>query len=437
MSNFKKYPNISFKSTDEILSVQEELLRKHLSYCYHNSPYYSKILKGLISSNFTLDDLKTLPFTDKTDFVKNNSEFLAVERKEITDLVFSSGTTGKPAKIMYTESDLERLAYNEKMAFTGCELSNLDTVLLTCTIDRCFVAGLAYFMGVRAIGATAVRNGLNSLESHIEIIKSIQPSAIIGVPSFLYRLGKYIEELGDMKLFKSVRKLICIGEPIRNADYSFSELGNNIQILWNSDLYSTYASSEIVSTFCECREGNGGHLLPDLAIIEIINENGDLLPDNEIGEIVVTPLQCTGMPLIRFKTGDVGFVDCSKCGCGRKTLRLGPIQGRKKQMLKVQGTSLYPQAFYSILDGIFNIDSYYIEVNEKNTLSDSIKVFVSLKNPDKILVTMIENEIKAKLRISIPVIIKRDDEVKLKVFSPESRKPKKFFDNRQNNYGIV
>jgi phenylacetate-CoA ligase len=434
MYDFDKYFDISSKAKDEIILVQEKLLKEHLTYCRNNSPFYKRHFKDLSLdiSNFNLKDLKNIPFTDKSDFVKNNNDFLAVNNREIVDLVLSSGTTGKPAKIMYTDHDLHRLAYNEKKAFTGSGLTNSDTVLLTCTIDRCFVAGLAYFMGVRAIGATAVRNGLNSLESHTELIASVKPTAIVGVPSFLYRLGKYIAENFDSRLLNSVNKLICIGEPIRNIDFSTSKLGTNIQKIWNAGLYSTYASSEIVTTFCECAKGKGGHLLPDLAVVEVIDENGNNLPDNELGEVVVTPLQCTGMPFVRFKTGDISFIDSSKCSCGRNTLRLGPIQGRKNQMLKIQGTSVYPQAFYSILDGIPEVSGYYIEVKEANILSDSVKIFVSLRNNEANLIDKINNELRAKLRVTTPIIIKSESDIKSSVFSQESRKPKKFFDKRKS-----
>jgi phenylacetate-CoA ligase len=434
MHNFDKYLDISVKTKDEITAIQEKLLREHLMYSCNHSPFYREYFKNLSLDfpHFQLKDLKNLTFTSKPDFIKRNDDFLAVDNKEIVDLVLSSGTTGKPAKVMYTDHDLQRLAYNEKKAFTGCGLTNSDTVLLTCTIDRCFVAGLAYFMGIRAVGATAVRNGLNSLESHAELISSLRPTAVIGVPSFLYRLGKYITEKLDSKLLNSIKKLICIGEPIRNIDFTTSKLGTNIHDIWNADLYSTYASSEIVTTFCECSEGEGGHLLPDLAIVEIVDRNGKTLPDNELGEVVVTPLQCTGMPLVRFKTGDISFTDSSKCNCGRNTLRLGPIQGRRNQMLKIQGTSVYPQAFYSILDGIPEVSGYYIEVMEANTLSDSVKIFVSTKNNETNLIREINIKLKAQLRVTVPIILKSENEIKSIVFSRESRKPKKFFDKRKN-----
>ncbi len=107
------------------------------------------------------------------------------------DIVLSSGTTGKPTAMMYTENDLRRLAYNEEISFASCGLTRDDVVLLTCTIDRCFIAGLAYFSGVRSLGAAAIRNGLSSAESHLEVIQRLKPTALVGVPTFLLKLGQY------------------------------------------------------------------------------------------------------------------------------------------------------------------------------------------------------------------------------------------------------
>jgi phenylacetate-CoA ligase len=324
---------------------------------------------------------------------------------------------------------LLRLEYNEKKSFLCCGINDQDRVLLTCTLDRCFIAGLAYFLGVRSVGATALRNGLNSLESHVELLRELKPTAIVGVPSFLYRLGIYVQESSDYGVFDSVKKLMCIGEPIRNKKFILSELGLKLQAMWNAKLYSTYASSETITTFCECEEGRGGHLHPDLAIVEIVDDYGENLDAGEVGEVVVTPLGCAGMPLVRFKTGDISYLDESLCVCGRNALRLGPILGRKQQRLKIQGTTLYPQAIYSVLEGIPGISDYYLEVTEKETLSDEVKVFLSL-SCDDLPKEKIEKILNAKLRVAVKVYIKSVPEKRSIVFSSESRKPQKFFDYR-------
>ncbi|HJO93641.1 MAG TPA: AMP-binding protein [Victivallales bacterium] len=427
MNSFDKYTDLAFKNRETIDNIQNKLFQNHLNYCLNNSPYYRNLLK-----NRDINNLNELPFTDKNQLVKDNDLFIAANKNEIVDISYSSGTTGKPVKIMSTESDLKRLAYNEYKSFQTCDMNKNDTVLITCTMDRCFIAGLAYFSGVRKLGAKAIRNGLNSLESHNLAINDLSPTVIIGVPSFLRRLGKYIHTTGKTKSMERVRKLICIGEPIRKRDFTTLPLGLELSKLWNADIYSTYASSEIASTFCECKYAHGGHLNPDLAIIEIIDKNNNVLPSGNIGEIAVTPLQCTGMPLLRFKTGDISFIDNSQCKCGRNTPRLGPVIGRKQQMLKIYGTTIYPQTIFASLEEISGITEYYIEVVSKNDLSDIVTLHLAVE--DKSLTKeFITNKLNAKLRVGINISLEPEQTIKERVFNINSRKPIRFFDNRSKN----
>ncbi len=425
MFKLSLYPRIEFNAAKEIKIIQNRLLLKHISFCLKNSKFYRKQIKRL-PKRFKLTEL---PFTEKIDIAKYNNDFLAVTEDKISDIVLSSGTTAEPTQIVYTESDLLRLSYNEKQSFLSCGIRKQDKVLLTCTLDRCFVAGLAYFLGVRAIGASAIRNGVNSLESHFEVIRRMLPSVIVGVPSFIRKLGVYLNE-HDFPAHKSkVNKIICIGEPLRDRELNFLKLGEDLERIWKAKVYSTYSSSEIVSTFCECTAQKGGHLHPDLAIVEIVNDSGRVLPHGEIGEVVVTPLQIEGMPLLRFKTGDISFIVDKPCSCGRKSLRLGPILGRKKQMLKVSGTTFYPQAVFSCLEEICQINEYYVVVSSSDYLSDNLEVFVSVNN-QSCTAEKIESKLNARLRVRPKVFIVDEEFIREQVYNPKSRKPVRFFDRR-------
>ncbi len=344
---------IEFGTPAEIRAMQERLLGEHLRYIAERSPYYRRLLKDIPTGPLGLDLLADFPLTDKKAFSDHNDELLSVPVSKIEDIVLSSGTTGRPTRIMYTRADLDRLAYNEQLSFASTGLTAEDTVLLTCTMDRCFIAGLAYYLGVRAIGAAAIRNGLNTLESHAEIISRLRPTAIVGVPSFLAKLGRFLSGSGLAEAASGVKRLICIGEPVRGRDLRPSPLGQRLAEAWDgAKVFSTYASSETISSFCECTGGCGGHLHPELAIVEIVDDAGGRVADGEAGEIVLTPLGIEGMPLLRFRTGDVSFLVSEPCSCGRNTPRIGPILGRKQQMMKFRGTTLYPNMVFEVLDAI-------------------------------------------------------------------------------------
>lgn len=411
----------------ETAVLQEQLLRKQLAYCKKYSPYYSEILRDIDTDNFQLADLKNLPLTEKHVIAEDPERFVCVERKDIGEIVFTSGTTGDPCKIIYSGRDMQRLRYNEQRCFTAAGINSEDIVLLTCTGDRCFIAGMAYYLGARSVGAAAVRNGLNSIASHLDILRSIKPTVIVGVPSFLKHLG---EAAAEQNLTGSVRKLMCIGEPVRDKEFNLAGLGRLIGSLWNAQVHSTYASSEIVSSFCECTALNGGHLLPDLVIAEIIDDSGNVLGYNEVGELVLTQLNAEGMPLIRFRSGDITFLTDAPCACGRFSPRLGPILGRKSQLLKCKGTSIYPQGIYNIMNADSNVMDFYLEVSGE-ALSDHIEVYAALRQTD-CDISELKNKLYAHCRMAIPLNIVSAEQVQQKVFGV-SRKPVRFHDLRKRS----
>ena len=426
---------IEFATPADIRGLQERLLGEHVRYVMERSPYYRRVLKGMEMPDgpFSLDRLSELPITDKSAFSDHNDELLAVPMSAIEDIVLSSGTTGRPTRVMYTRADLDRLAYNEHISFASTGLTADDVVLLTCTIDRCFIAGLAYYLGVRSLGAAAIRNGLNSLESHAEIISRLRPTAIVGVPSFLAKLGSYMTDIGRSDEAANVRRLICIGEQVRDSDLNPSALGLRLAEAWGgATVFSTYASSETITSFCECTAGRGGHLHPELAVVEILDDDGNPVSDGEAGEVTVTPLRIEGMPLLRFRTGDVSFLVNEPCACGRNSARLGPILGRKKHMMKFRGTTLYPNVIFGVLDGIAGVREYCLEVSSGDyELSDEVRVLLSVGPEFRGTAVEVMNTLQAGLRVRPEVRILGDDDIRARVYAGGSRKPIRFMDMRK------
>ena len=419
---------IAFKPAEQIAERQAELLRAHALYCREHSPYYREVLRD---RELPLDGkmeelLSSLPLTRKCDIERANDTFCAVRAEQIVDVVMSSGTTGRPTKITYTEHDLQRLAYNEEKAFLSCGLGRDDVLLLTCTMDRCFVAGLAYFLGSRSLGAACIRNGHGTLDSHAEMIKRTNPTAVVGVPSFLRKLGSHLKDRGIDPAGTSVTRIVAIGEPLRDREMNLSRVGQDIERTWGARVYSTYASSETITTFCECVEQNGGHLHPDLAVVEIIDERGNRLAAGEIGEVVVTPLAVEGMPLLRFRTGDVSFLLDQPCDCGRNAVRLGPVLGRKSEMLKVRGTTLYPPAILAALAEIDGVTDFYVSARSTETLSDEVTAHVALRDKTSLSAEDIAARLQARLRVRPDVVVEPEGHIRQVVYDPKQRKPIRF-----------
>src|SRR5690606_27644657 len=129
----------------------------------------------------------------------------------------------------------------------------------------------------------------------------------------------------------SVQKVLCIGAPLRNSDFEPSNLLIQLQETWHAESLTTYASTEVATAFTECSFGKGGHELPELFWVEILDESGEEVAEGELGEITVTPFGVEAMPLLRFRTGDLARKYTQTCACGRNSSRIGPIEGRLSQ----------------------------------------------------------------------------------------------------------
>lgn len=429
-------PKIEQATKAEIKIFQEEKLAELLVYLQNNSSYYQQVFKKRnidISSIKTLEDLTQIPTTSKDQLQAYNDEFLCVPRNQIIDYVTTSGTLGDPVTFALTEKDLERLAYNEALSFACSGVTENDVMQLMTTMDRRFMAGLAYFLGSRKLGAGIIRVGAGIPELQWDSIIKFKPTYLIAVPSFLLKLIEYAKQ-HDIDINKSgVKGAICIGEPLRNQDFTHNALSKKITDEWNIQLYSTYASTEMNTAFNECEAQQGGHHHPELIIAEILDDAEINVSAGEVGELTITTLGIEGMPLLRFKTGDMVQAHSDACTCGRTTMRLGPVVGRKKQMIKYKGTTLYPPAMDNILNDFNAVDSYVIEISHNSIGTDEICIKIATDTPTEKLLLSIKDHFRAKLRVA-PKIEFHDKKVIQKLqFPAMSRKPVMVIDNRKKD----
>lgn len=420
---------IQFSAPEKIKRFQEEQLADALRYLSENSAFYRKMFAAHgvdIRDIHTIEELQKLPVTTKEDLQLHGGDFVCVPPRDIIDYVTTSGTLGDPVTFALTENDLERLAYNEALSFATAGCTGDDIIQLMTTIDRRFMAGLAYFMGARKLGCGVVRVGNGIPELQWDTIRRVKPTTCIVVPSFLIKLIDYAEANGIDHRGSSLRRAICIGEPLRNSDFSLNTLGEQIQSRWDTlELHSTYASTEMQASFTECGCRCGCHLPPDLIIVELLDENNLPVAEDSPGEVTITTLGVTGMPLLRFKTGDICRAHYGTCDCGRNTMRLSPVFGRKGQMIKFKGTTLYPPALYDILDEIPEVRNYVIEISTNKLGTDQITVRLHSSDRSEEFVKHVKDLFRAKIRVAPDIIFDSGENISHIQMPPMNRKPKK------------
>jgi phenylacetate-CoA ligase len=434
MKRTKYFPAIEQKPQTDIIRFQEKQLKEEFLYLQQYSKYYKRLFRtnGIdVRKINTLSDLQNIPVTTKDQLQQFNDDFICVPKKDIIDYITTSGTLGKPVTFAMTDSDLERLAYNEAISFVCAGASAKDVFQLMTTLDRRFMAGLAYFLGLRKLGASVIRVGSGMPDLHWESIFRFNPSYIVTVPSFIMKLVEFAEANGIDYRNTSVKRAVCIGEPLRNQDLSLNTLGTRIARKWDLQLFSTYASTEMAASFTECPYGNGGHHHPEIIITEFLDENDKPVADGEAGELTITTIGVEGMPLLRFKTGDVCYHFNEPCACGRNTTRLGPVLGRKQQMIKFKGTTLYPSALFNILDDFEEIENYIVEVSTNDIDTDRIIIHIGCKNPGYGFGNKLKEHFRAKLRVIPDMEFNTAEEINRRQFPSGSRKPIKFVDKRK------
>ena len=415
----------------DIAPLHSRGVAQTLAYAAEHSPFYRERLASLRPGSIAPPGgLGQIPFTTKQEVSAAGERLWCVPMERIVDVCTTSGTTGPPLLYPLTEGDLARLACNEFLSFTCAGLTSGDIVLLAVTMDRCFMAGLAYFEGLRRIGCTVVRVGSGAPAMLLSLLDRLQPTAIVSVPSFLKRVAGYASEKGIDLRPSPVAKLICIGEPIRDTDLTLNPLGRRIGDAWGASVFSTYGATELAVSMCECPAGQGGHTHPKLVYIEIVDDAGRPVPDGEIGEMVATTIGVEAMPLIRYRTGDCTFITRQQCACGLWTPRIGPIVGRKHQMMKIKGTTVYPAAVQRVLDSFHEIANYVMIVSAADTLSDNLEVLVAVQRAEPGLRKRIEEQLQGELKVKPAVRIADPAEIDRLQDSQNLRKKRVFIDIR-------
>lgn len=409
-------------------------LNEHIQYVKKNSWYYKDQLawagSGVTVLN-ELTDIQNFPFTEKDDIASRNKDFLCVPMGDVRDIVTTSGTLGGSVAVYLTQKDLTRLGVNEAGSYILAGCTKDDTFQLLTTIDKRFMAGLAYFLGSNELGARMIRSGPGALQLQWESIQRFEPTVLVAVPSFIPRLIQYALDNGIDPNKSSVKKIICIGEAVRDEKLQPNYLANRITVQWNVQLFSTYASTEMGTAFTECEAGNGVHLQPELMYLEVLDDDGSQVKNGERGEVVVTPLGVEGTPVLRFRTGDICHYYDDPCSCGRNTPRLGAVIGRKQQMVKLRGTSLYPNSIIDELNAIPEVVNFVVELHSDEMGLDEVVVKALLHGENA--ETKVLEKLSGKLRVKPRLILATNEEINKLKFDENQRKPQILIDWRAAN----
>lgn len=410
-------------------AAQVTLLRAHFADLQQRSPWYRDLFQanGIQADDLrTLADLAAFPFTVREQLEKHNERFLAAPPSAIRDHATTSGTMGQPVPLPQTERDLLRLALNEENSLRLAGVTASDTVQLMTTMDKRFMAGLAYHMGARAIGAAMVRMGPGDAAGQWDAIARFKPTVLIAVPSFLLRMLEHARKSGIDPRMSSVKRVLCIGEPVTTTEGRPNALALRIGGQWPVALLSTYASTEMATASTEREPCSGAVVQTGLIHIEVVGDDDRTQSFGEPGEVIATPFGVEGMPLLRYRTGDICALHEAD-GPNGYELRLGPVLGRKQQRLKIKGTTVFPAQVLDALAACREVSSYVALAGTDELGHDTLKVLVDA--PEAQLPAVLD-QLRGRLRVAPTVERAETSHIDTFAMPTGARKPQRFIDQR-------
>ena len=412
-------PKIECEGRGEIKDLQLKRLKETVERIYSNVPYYKKKLDeaGVTPDSIkSLDDLKRIPFTTKDDLRENYPFGLfASPMKDIVRIHASSGTTGKPTVVGYTKNDLD--TWSEAIARLACAAGATEDDIAQISFGYgLFTGGFGLHYGLEKVGLAIIPASTGNTEKQIMLMKDFGTTLLVSTPSYALYMSEVAEKMGI-----DIKKDLKLKIGMFGSEGSTEEMRQEIEKRWGMTATENYGLSEIMGPGVagECTEKCGMHVSDDLFIVEIINpETGEVLPEGEVGELVITNIKKEGIPLLRYRTKDITYLDNTPCKCGRTTPRIAKIQGRSDDMLKIKGVNVFPSQIESALLGTKGIAPYYQIIVKKVGFVDDMEVLVEL-NDDSLLEKFSELEkLERTVKHKIKTVLGLD--IKIKLVEPQT-----------------
>ena len=391
-------------SRAEIEKIQLERLKETVARVYEKVPPYRKKMEdaGLRPEDIrSLSDLSRLPFVTKQD-LRDNYPFglFAVPKEELLRIHASSGTTGKPTVVGYTKGDME--VWTECVSRIACAGgATSKDVAQICFGYGMFTGALGLHYGLENIGATIVPSSTGNSEKQIMFMKDFGTTLLVATPSYALRLAEVARGMGvDPKTDLNVKIGLVGSELLTDA------MRDEMHKWWGDDMLvtSNYGMSELMGPGVsgECEYMDGMHINEDFFIPEIIDpETGEVLPEGEWGELVITCIKKEALPLIRYRTKDITRLTYEKCKCGRTTCRMANLSGRSDDMLKIRGVNVFPSQIEEVVLSVEGLGPHYEIIVEREGYSDKLTIRVELAQATDSfgVLERISGAVKDKLRI--------------------------------------
>lgn len=363
--------------------------------------FYARLLKGTdVDSIQSQEDFEQLPFSEKADLRNAYPLGLAaVEEEKIVRIHSSSGTTGTPVIIPYTQKDVDDWAELFKRCYEIAGVTNKDRIHITPGYGL-WTAGIGFQLGAERLGAMTIPMGPGNTDKQIKFMEDMESTVLCATSSYALLMAEEIEK-------RQIKQKIHLRKGIIGSERWGEKMRNRIADELGVELYDIYGLTEVYGPgiAINCEHNTGMHYFDDYLYFEIIDpRTGKILPDGELGELVITTLQKEGAPLIRYRTHDLTRIVPGECPCGRSYPRIDVILGRTDDMVKVKGVNIFPGQIDEVLRDVEGASSEYQVFIEHFEGKDRMTVFVETalaEGERKNLETGMKELFKARIGVGI------------------------------------
>jgi len=402
-------PRMEEMPAEDLRKAQYKLLKSLVCRLYSFSSFYHDRMKEQHvhpDDIRELSDIRKLPFMFKRDLRDNYpNRIFTASQEELVRYHVSSGTTGKPTVVGYTQRDLDVWTTSLARALTSVGLGRGDVIQVSYGYGL-FTGGLGMHYGAERIGATVLPTSVGNTERQLELMQDLDVTAIACTPSYLLHIGEVAEKMGI-----NIKKDTRLRAGILGAEPWTENMRTRIENWLGIKAYDIYGTSELSGPmFTECSEQNGFHIWSDIAYAEIVDpKTGEPVESGEKGELTITMLQKEALPMIRYRIGDVSSIDDEVCPCGRTSPRIKRIQGRVDDMLIIRGINVFPSQVEYTLMSIPEVGEHFQIVVDRSGALDDMLVRVELTKEsfsDKINDLMkIRQNVEHRLRNTLNVAV--------------------------------
>ena len=367
---------IETASQDELINRQNELLKEKVSYVMKNNAYIRGLYEkaGVVAEDFRgIEDIEKLPILAKANFRETYPlGMCCVPKTEVREMHMSSGTSGTPVVMPYTSADLHQWADCMARCYRMAGAKPGDPVQIMPSFGL-FNGGFGMYHGARAADLFVIPTGSGNTERQIRLAKDFDTRVFAAVISYSTRIIEVMEQMGV--------ELPSLEIGIFGAETVTAAMCDKIHKRLGIEVYNIYGMTETggVGTLgMDCQDHSGLHVWEDQYYLEIVDPvTREVLPDGEIGELVVTSLTREALPVIRFKTGDLTrIVSREKCACGRTHTKIDLISGRTDDMLIIKGVNFFPSQVEQALLEIPGVHSEYQIIMEEYHGVKDVRILV-------------------------------------------------------------